>query len=187
MDAPASTLPKLTAWLSALSTSPDYAIAFAQAYEALGGNERDAWLTELEGEHANAAAYWPLLAVEQAPSRLRRIRSKLEATSEPTTAYRDGDTIYLVRSMYSAFIGAVRFVFGASGEVASAHALPLCDNTSFRESLSAQATVIAVADATLDIARGVVVSRRLGRDIPELLLSHPELLDRHREKEGKAS
>ena len=184
---PNAKAPTLATWLSALSTSPDYALAFAQAYEALAGPARDAWLTELETENATSAAYFPLLAVESAPARVTRIRARLEgktaATASPVAvppmvAYRDGDALYLLRSMYNAFIGPIRFTFGSAGEIAAVDALPLGGRESFRASLSPRASAIPIEEATLDVARGVMVNRRIGREIPALLLSHPELLDR---------
>ena len=175
--------PNLAAWLSALSTSPDYALAFAQAYEALHGTERDAWLTELETEHVAYAAYWPLLAVEKSPARVLRIRAQLKGAVSgdvlPIVAYRDGDALYLVRSMYSAFIGPIRFTFDADGSVSAVDALPLGGRESFRDGLSARACLVPVEEATLDIARAVMINRRLGREIPALLLSFPEFLDAH--------
>lgn len=178
--------PNLAAWLSSLSTSPDYALAFAQAYEALDADQRDAWLTELETENASPAAYYPLLAVESAPSRILRIRVRLAGamppandttSAAPTIAYRDGRTLYLLRSMYNAFVGPIRFTFGTAGEIEAVDALPLGGRDSFRASLSAAATLVPIAEATLDVARAVMVNRRLGCAIPELLISHPELLD----------
>lgn len=179
--------PNLAAWLSALSTSPDYALAFAQAYEALDGAQRDAWLTELESENAAPSAYYPLLAVESAPSRVFRIRVRLSGAAAaandvahapaPMVAYRDGAALYLLRSMYSAFIGPVRFIFGNDGTISAVDALPLGGRDSFRATLSASAKVVPIEEATVDVARGVMVNRRLGREIPALLLSHPELLD----------
>jgi len=68
------------AWLNALASDPEAALAAALAYEALDGTGRDLWLDALDQdaphiEVPKLAMYAPLLSVETEPSRRERIRS----------------------------------------------------------------------------------------------------------------
>jgi hypothetical protein len=68
------------AWLSALASDPEAALAAALAYEALDGAGRDLWLDALDQdaphiEVPKLAMYAPLLSVETEPERRERIRS----------------------------------------------------------------------------------------------------------------
>jgi hypothetical protein len=68
------------AWLCALATDPEAALAAALAYEALDDRGRDLWLDALDQdapqiEVPKLAMYAPLLSVETEPTRRDRIRS----------------------------------------------------------------------------------------------------------------
>ena len=68
------------AWLSALASDPEAALAAALAYEALDDTGRDLWLDALDQDAPQIqvpklAMYAPLLSVETEPSRRERIRS----------------------------------------------------------------------------------------------------------------
>ena len=68
------------AWLSALASDPEAALAAALAYEALDGTGRDLWLDALDQDAPQIqvpklAMYAPLLSVETEPNRRERIRS----------------------------------------------------------------------------------------------------------------
>ena len=68
------------AWLCALASDPEAALAAALAYEALDGTGRDLWLDALDQdapqiEVPKLAMYAPLLSVETEPLRRERIRS----------------------------------------------------------------------------------------------------------------
>ncbi len=71
-------------WLSALAVDAEAAVAAALAYEALGGEGRDAWLDALDEEGASLgvpaeALYAPLLAVETDEARRARMGLALGA------------------------------------------------------------------------------------------------------------
>jgi hypothetical protein len=68
------------AWLSALASDPEAALAAALAYEALDDTGRDLWLDALDQDAPQIkvpklAVYAPLLSVETEPLRRERIRS----------------------------------------------------------------------------------------------------------------
>jgi hypothetical protein len=68
------------AWLSALASDPEAALAAALAYEALDDTGRDLWLDALDQDAPQIqvpklAMYAPLLSVETEPVRRERIRS----------------------------------------------------------------------------------------------------------------
>jgi hypothetical protein len=68
------------AWLCALASDPEAALAAALAYEALDDTGRDLWLDALDQdapqiEVPKLAMYAPLLSVETEPLRRERIRS----------------------------------------------------------------------------------------------------------------
>jgi hypothetical protein len=68
------------AWLGALASDPEAALAAALAYEALDGTGRDLWLDALDQDAPQIqvpklAMYAPLLSVETEPLRRERIRS----------------------------------------------------------------------------------------------------------------
>src|SRR5262245_21186210 len=68
------------AWLAALASDPEAALAAALAYEALDGGGRTLWLDALDQDapHLNVpklAVYAPLLSVETEPTRRARIQA----------------------------------------------------------------------------------------------------------------
>jgi hypothetical protein len=70
------------AWLDALATDAEAALAAAMAYEELDGPARDTWLKALEQDSERVgvpriAMYAPLLAVESDPARRQRITSAM--------------------------------------------------------------------------------------------------------------
>src|SRR5262249_22829122 len=76
------------AWLSALASDPEAALAAALAYEALDGAGRDLWLDALDQdgpklEVPTVAVYAPLLSVETEPSRRARIRAAVSRGTGP--------------------------------------------------------------------------------------------------------
>ncbi|MBV9949517.1 MAG: hypothetical protein JOZ69_21925 [Myxococcales bacterium] len=72
------------AWLSALATDAEAALAAAMAYESLPGEARDAWLDALDVDGGMltvpaVALYAPLLAVEIDGARRARIQAAIAA------------------------------------------------------------------------------------------------------------
>jgi hypothetical protein len=70
------------AWLDALATDAEAALAAALAYEELDGPARDTWLRALEQDSERVgvpriAMYAPLLAVESDPARRQRITTAM--------------------------------------------------------------------------------------------------------------
>lgn len=83
------------AWLRAMETDAEAALAASLAYESLDGASRDTWLDALDEDLAGSdvslvAIYAPLLSVEEDPHRLTRIReamgSELPADESPHAA-----------------------------------------------------------------------------------------------------
>jgi len=72
------------AWLSALASDAESAMAAALAYDALDGADRTLWLDALEQDAPqlsvpSVALYAPLLSVETDPERRERIQAALQA------------------------------------------------------------------------------------------------------------
>ena len=73
------------AWLDALATDAEAALAASMAYEELDGPARDTWLKALDQDSARVgvpriAMYAPLLAVETDPGRRKRITAAMGST-----------------------------------------------------------------------------------------------------------
>lgn len=183
------------AWLTALSTDAEAAIAAAMAYEALDGDGRTRWLDALdldalELDVPRVAVYAPLLAVEDDADRRDRIHAALADGPEPSAtqarrAFRgtapDGDRIaVLVVPVYLEFVQVITCRFRPSEGFAWAR----------RESLmhadQAPRDVTRVDDVSLErtpidpvveeIAHAVVAHRRSGRPLPDALHALVDLL-----------
>lgn len=82
------------AWLGALATDAEAALAAALAYKQLEGNARDSWLSAVEHDAGRldvprVALFAPLLAVESDPNRRRRIlrsMGPIDGAKSPQTA-----------------------------------------------------------------------------------------------------
>lgn len=77
-------------WLAALATDAEAAMAAAIAYQGLGAQDRDHWLSALEQDTSRIgvpriAVYAPLLAVEVDPARRARIEAAMGPAEESAT------------------------------------------------------------------------------------------------------
>ncbi len=82
------------AWLGALATNAEAALAAALAYKQLGDEARDHWLSAVEQdmEHLDiprVAAFAPLLAVEADPERRLRISNAIGSTGDEAAVRSD--------------------------------------------------------------------------------------------------
>ncbi len=107
------------AWLGALATDAEAALAAALAYKALDEAERARWLTALEQDAQRLdvpliAVYAPLLAVEADPHRRSRIQAALAEAPETTASTsapralvgraRQGQVAVIVSPLYLDFV-----------------------------------------------------------------------------------
>jgi hypothetical protein len=136
------------AWLASLGSDAASALAAAETYAALDGAGRDAWLDALDEdagalgrqpelrEAARAAAYAPLLAVEEDAGRRARILSCLSATALAPRQTRmrawmtadDKDRVVgvLARPLVFAFVEVLACAFSPLAKIHDVRYLGLC-------------------------------------------------------------
>lgn len=174
--------------LSALATDPDAAAAASEAYAALDGAGRDAWLDALTVDlrHVEVpaiAAYAPIVSVERDPERRRRILAELGQAAESLPSREvtaalaggvDGDrVVVLVVPLYGAFVEQVTCRFHVSDGVRWARHQPLCRAADVpRAGGTLEGAVLEQVPSAValdDVAHAVLATRRRGAPIPDAL------------------
>ena len=176
------------AWLSALASDPEAALAAALAYEALDDTGRDLWLDALDQdapqiEVPKLAMYAPLLSVETEPLRRERIRSAVGdiglASRRPAgRALRgvaaDGDRIVaVVLPLYLDFVHVLAcrmrphdgFVWVRRDPIVHDRDAPT--TRSELEGVMLERTPLK--PVVEELAHAVLAHRRSGRELPEAL------------------
>jgi hypothetical protein len=181
------------AWLSALASDPEAALAAALAYEALDGAGRDLWLDALDQDGPKldvptVAVYAPLLSVETEPSRRARIRAAVSAgTSQRRPATRavrglaeNGDRIVaVILPLYLEFVHVVAcrirphegFVWVRRDPIVHDRDAP--GTQSEFDGIKVEATPLD--PVVEELAHAVLAHRRSGRELPEALRAFADL------------
>jgi hypothetical protein len=183
------------AWLSALASNAEAALAAAMTYGALEEAARDAWLDALDADRAEidvpvVALYAPLLAVETDAARRARIEQAMGAglgkRAPATTALRattaSGDVVCAVATpLYLEFVELLVCRYRPDHGVVSAHHDP------FRHESQVEPAVLTVVPEPIvleraplrvvieELAHAVVADRRDGRAAPPELARFADL------------
>ena len=192
------------AWLAALASDAEAALAAAMTYAALGEEAKDAWLDALERDRGmveapSVALYAPLLAVESDEGRRARIlgaMGALMANARAGSALRgvtaSGDRVCAVATpLYLDFVELLVCRYDPERGVVSAHHEPFRNAAQVSTSVeSALEEAVALSSAPLrdvieELAHAVVADRREGRDPPEALARFSHLFGP--DLEGSAS
>jgi hypothetical protein len=195
------------AWLGALATDAEAALAAAMTYAALEGEGRDAWLDALDRDRGTVgvpaiALYAPLLAVEGDDTRRARIlqatggllprgsdsRARSLALKGTTRA---GDRVCAVATpLYLDFVELLVCRYDPDRGVFSAHHEPFRHVAQVTASVaSALDQPVALEPAPLrdvieDLAHAVVADRRAGRVPAETLARFSHLFGPDLEEAG---
>ncbi|HKQ71010.1 MAG TPA: hypothetical protein VJT73_16805 [Polyangiaceae bacterium] len=176
------------AWLSALATDAEAALAAALAYEALDDVGRALWLDALdqdapELEVPKLALYAPLLSVETEPRRRARIQAAVgdSGTEAPRPAGRalrgiatDGDRIVaVVLPLYLDFVHVVACRIRVQDGFVWVRRDPIVrDRDAPRMRSEIEGTVVEqtpLKPVVEELAHAVLAHRRSGREFPEAL------------------
>jgi len=183
------------AWLTALATDPEAALAAAIAYRELSNEARDEWLAAVEqdADQVDAprfALFAPLLAVETDPDRSARILVSAGAENEvarPTrrkSALRgrkpNGDLVAtIITPLYLDFVQVLACCYSSSEGIRWVKHDPI---TSEPEAPHAGELVAGVRLETTpmralidELSMAIWVHERAGREIPEALRLHADL------------
>lgn len=185
------------AWLSALATDPEAALAAALTYESLDDAARLRWLDALEQDAPNVpvpkvAIYGPLLWVEADPGRRDRIASALgpdvDATLQQAEARSlrgvtsNGDRVVaIVLPIYLDFVQVLACRFTEGDGFAWVKHDPLIRNReapvagSHLDATSLELTPIH--PVIEELAHAIVAHQRSGRPLPEALRVFAHLFD----------
>lgn len=177
------------AWLRAMATDTEAAVAAALAYESLDDAGRDTWLEALEQDAPRVgvpkiALYAPLLSVEKDEERLFRIRltlGELEAEAQAPVEARalrgvgpDGDRfVVLVLPLYLSFVQLLTCRYHPSKGFSWARHEPFClDNNAPKsgdlfEGVELERT--PMKPVIEELAHAVVAHGRTGAQPPEAL------------------
>jgi hypothetical protein len=196
------------AWLSALASDPEAALAAALAYEALDGTGRDLWLDALDQDAPQIqvpklAIYAPLLSVETEPSRRERIRS---AVGDSGVAMRrpagralrgvatNGDRIVaVVLPLYLDFVHVLACRMRLNDGFVWVRRDPIVHDRDAPTMRSELEGVLLertpLKPVVEELAHAVLAHRRSGRELPESLrvfvdLFHPGFDDELSEEDG---
>jgi hypothetical protein len=176
------------AWLCALASDPEAALAAALAYEALDDTGRDLWLDALDQDAPHIAVpklamYAPLLSVETEPLRRERIRSAVgdSGVSLRRPAGRalrgvaaDGDRIVaVVLPLYLDFVHVLAcrmrphdgFVWVRRDPIVHDRDAPT--TRSELEGVTLERTPLK--PVVEELAHAILAHRRSGRELPEAL------------------
>jgi hypothetical protein len=189
------------AWLSALASDPEAALAAAMAYEALDDEGRNAWLDALDQDAPQitvprVAIYAPLLSVETEPGRRSRIQtavgeSGIIARRPVGRALRgvaaDGDRIVaVVLPLYLDFVHVVACRIRPHGGFVWVKRDPIVhDRDAPRTRSELEGIVLEqtpLKPVVEELAHAILAHRRSGRELPEALhvfvdLFHPGIDD----------
>ncbi len=176
------------AWLTALASDAEAALAAAMTYAALSDEARDAWLDALERDRGlvevpRVALYAPLLAVEADDRRRGRIADAMGALSTDTRAGEAlrgttaaGDRVCAVATpLYLDFVELLVCRYDPERGVLSAHHEPFRNAAQVSVTVASaleEAVVLSSAplrDVVEELAHAVVADRREGRSPPEAL------------------
>jgi hypothetical protein len=183
------------AWLSALASNAEAALAAAMTYGALDGKAKDAWLDALDADRAAidvplVALYAPLLAVEIDAERRARIERamgaglgrRMPATSALRATTPSGDMVCAVATpLYLEFVELLVCRYRPDQGIVSAHHDP------FRHESQVEAAVLTVVPEPIvleraplrvvieELAHAVVADRRDGRAAPPALARFADL------------
>lgn len=184
------------AWLVALATDPEAAIAAAMAYEAMDAQGRTRWLDALDQDAPAldvppVAVYAPLLSVEDDPVRRERIRAALEASElgsarqQSERAFRGaspcGDRLaMIVMPLYLDFVQLIAcrfrpgdgFVWVRRDPIVHVDRAPR-DVTHIDDVMLERTPLDPVVE---EIAHAVVAHQRTGKPLPEALEALVRLL-----------
>ena len=185
------------AWLSALATDPEAALAAALTYESLDDDARSRWLDALEQDAPKVpvpkvAIYGPLLWVETDPERRSRIAAaafgdattdaspKVERTLRGVAA--NGDRVVaLVLPLYLDFVQVLSCRYTAGdGFVWVRHEPVLHRNEAPRHGTELDATPLELTPPhpiIEELAHAIVAHKRTGRPLPEALHDFAHLFD----------
>jgi hypothetical protein len=183
------------AWLSALATDAEAALAAALSYEALDGDGRTLWLDALDQDAPyldvpRVALYAPLLSVETEPQRRARIEAAVEeeiTVNRKRPAVRalrgvaaNGDRIVaVILPLYLKFVHVVACRFRPNGGFVWVRRDPIVsEGDAPRRQGELEGT--ALEDTPLkpvveELAHAVVAHRRSGEELPEALRAFAHL------------
>lgn len=183
------------AWLTALATDPEAALAAAVAYRELGSAARDAWLNAVEQDADRVAAprfalFAPLLAVEDDAERCARIliasgaENELARPTRKKSALRgrkpDGDLIATITTpLYLDFVQVLACCYSSSGGIRWVKHDPITSEPAaphageMMAGVRLEATPLPALIDELSVA--IWAHERAGREIPEALRLHADL------------
>ena len=176
-------------WLGALATDAEAALAAAIAYQELGGDARDHWLSALEQDALRVkvpliAVYAPLLAVESDPERRSRITDAigpLDAAASPRFAAQgltgklaDGARVaVLITPLYLDFVQVLACAYRVERGFGWVRHDPIVDQKHAPRpgeridgALLERTPLKSLID---DLAHAVLAHKRSGREQPEAL------------------
>jgi hypothetical protein len=175
------------AWLSALASDPEAALAAALAYEALDDVGRNLWLDALdqdgpELEVPTVAVYAPLLSVETEPARRARIHAAVGAVGASARRARgralrgltsNGDRVVaVVLPLYLDFVHVLACRMRQDGFEWVRRDPIIHDRDAPRMRGELDGTTLEPTPLKLvveELAHAVLAHRRSGRELPEAL------------------
>lgn len=183
------------AWLDALATDAEAALAAAMAYKDLDGAARETWLSALDQDAGRVgvprvAMYAPLLAVEFDPARRARITAaigKPDPSATPTTpAYGlrglgpgDQVVVVLVAPLYLDFVQVLACGFSrAKGFVWVRHDPIVARGQAPRDRSVVEGTEVELrplAGLIDELALVILAQQRAGKEIPDALRPFADL------------
>jgi hypothetical protein len=191
------------AWLSALASDPEAALAAALAYEALDDVGRNLWLDALDQDGPEldvptVAIYAPLLSVETEPARRARIHAavgSLGASSRRTRgralrglAANDDRIVAVVLPLYLDFVHVLACrIRPYDGFVWVRRDPILHDRDAPRMRSELDGTVLEptpLKPVVEELAHAVLAHRRSGRELPEALRVFVDLFQPGFDDEG---
>jgi hypothetical protein len=187
------------AWLGALATNAEAALAAALAYKQLGNEARDHWLAAVEKdvEHLNIpriAAFAPLLAVEVDPERRLRISNAIGSASDELTVGSDAKGLagydergmrvcVVITPLYLDFVQVLACGYHVhQGFEWVRHEPILCRSAAPTESQVLEGATlewVPMQPLVDELAHAVVAHRRSDRQLPEALGFFAHLFDTH--------
>ena len=191
------------AWLGALATNAEAALAAALAYKQLEGPARDSWLSAVEHDAdrlnvPRVAVFAPLLAVESDPERRLRITRAMGPADEAATpklgaralcgAGTNGVRVgVVITPLYLDFVQVLACGYRPSHGFDWVRHEPILNRTSAPvESQNLEGTVLEAVPLRLlvdELAHAVVAHNRSQRPLPEALSFFAHLFDAQ-ESEG---